>query len=243
MLKSGNKPFSLIELLLVIAVMEILLSLLLPSLSRARHKAMISVCMSNQAQVYRGLVAFAKDNNSYLPKSRVFKHGEWVTKYGKNGKSATLGHLVDKELISPEVLYCPMWNHPVARFNMKSKDKRHGGFHSDPNDDPTSLIWTSLAYRHYPDLGKSKRSPNLMLDDNNIAITADHWTKRKNNDYGWDQGNGAFGHLDGISYVTSYIDGTNKLIYDKSRALLTISIIHTAHKTIENAWEKYFDKD
>ena len=47
-------PFTLVELLIVIAIIAILVSLLLPSLSAARKRAENAVCVSNQGQLYRG---------------------------------------------------------------------------------------------------------------------------------------------------------------------------------------------
>lgn len=62
-----RNKFTLLELLIVVGIIALLLSILLPSLSRARGKAYTAVCASNQSQVYRGFLLFAKDENGRLP--------------------------------------------------------------------------------------------------------------------------------------------------------------------------------
>jgi prepilin-type N-terminal cleavage/methylation domain-containing protein len=233
------KKFTLIELLIVIAIIGILVSLLLPSLGSARDRAKIAVCMSNHAQIMRGLTQYASKNNHSLPPANL-GGGEWLNMLSKT-KPNTLGHLVKGKFINPQVLYCPTWTHPVAQYNKKTANGKYGGFHSDMTDNPSSWTWSGTAYRHYPDIYNSKRPVHLMKDEVNLAITSDHWTKRANVDFGWTMGNGAFAHIEGLNYVTSYLSGTVKLKYDRSRTLIKLSIKHTAHKAIENTWENHFD--
>ena len=61
------KKFTLIELLIVIAIIGILASILLPSLSKARAKARQSVCLSNQRQMHTAAFSYITKNNNFAP--------------------------------------------------------------------------------------------------------------------------------------------------------------------------------
>jgi len=65
------KKFTLIELLIVVAIIGILASLLLPSLGRARNKAKDAVCLSNQRQIGILVQSYVLANDDILPNHRI----------------------------------------------------------------------------------------------------------------------------------------------------------------------------
>ena len=80
-----NKKFTLIELLVVIVIIAILLSLLMPSLSKAKEMARRTTCASNLKQLGTGMALYHKDNKLRFPPM-----GTTANQYGWYGKSGTL---------------------------------------------------------------------------------------------------------------------------------------------------------
>lgn len=61
----NRKKFTLLELLICVAIIAILASLLLPSLNKARQMAQKAVCTGNQKQLLLGLIQYMGDFNGY----------------------------------------------------------------------------------------------------------------------------------------------------------------------------------
>ena len=61
------KKFTLIELMVVIAIIGILISILMPSLKKARQKAYGAVCISNQKQIGIADISYVQDYGRHIP--------------------------------------------------------------------------------------------------------------------------------------------------------------------------------
>jgi competence protein ComGC len=62
-----RNAFTRAELLVVIAIITVLVSMLLPALSRAREAANRIACASNLRQTYISPVMYTQDNKGWLP--------------------------------------------------------------------------------------------------------------------------------------------------------------------------------
>jgi len=119
-----NKKFTLIELLIVIAIIGILASLLLPSLLKARQKAFVAVCMSNQSQLAIAYTQYATKNNFV-----TVAHSWYNSHSGTQGTHRWCDDPVEsrplnKYLRGPQVSHCPAdkgdpmrsWNDHVGKI-------------------------------------------------------------------------------------------------------------------------------
>lgn len=61
--------FTLVELLVVIGIIALLISILMPALSKAREQANSIKCLSNQRNLGQALVMFTQEHGGFLPKA------------------------------------------------------------------------------------------------------------------------------------------------------------------------------
>jgi prepilin-type N-terminal cleavage/methylation domain-containing protein len=101
-MKKQRDGFTLVELLVVVAIIAILMSIMLPALSNAREKARMTGCMSNMKQLYLGFANFALVNDGLCAPAAVGR-GETIAQ----GNILKFLYKDSKHLDNPEVARCP----------------------------------------------------------------------------------------------------------------------------------------
>lgn len=93
--------FTLIEVLVVVAIIALLVSILLPSLQRARQQATAVVCRSNLKQIMNGMLGYQLAAKGYMP------HNLWSEAAWYVPKKDLWFYKLKKELPDPKVWVCP----------------------------------------------------------------------------------------------------------------------------------------
>jgi prepilin-type N-terminal cleavage/methylation domain-containing protein len=126
---SRRQAFTLVELLVVIGIIAILISVLLPTLSRARESAKKTACLSNMRELGNSFRLYAAANKDAMPigavgnntLSTLEKQFSYVVKWesGGNVTIVSMGHLAMAGLSkSPKTYYCPSEeSDPIFVFN------------------------------------------------------------------------------------------------------------------------------
>lgn len=115
-----RKGFTLIEILVVVAIISLLTAILFPVFARARENARRTSCMSNLKQLALGMAQYSQDYDGHFPVKSVCGSNTACGPYG-------WADAIQPYLKSYQVLQCPSDPNP-------------------PNSSPSSAYYVDYAY-------------------------------------------------------------------------------------------------
>lgn len=179
---TDRRAFSLIEVLVSVAVIATLMGVLLPSLGSARELARRAVCMSNQRQLLMAWSMYAADSEGKaLPHAapntplRVYWYGSEDPATGRViHENGTLAPYLEATLSAGSVFECPS-----QREGSYREQGSAGGFTTTYGYNayalaPASSGYMDLAGRRWPALHDVHRPADLFVfGDTLLALHAD----------------------------------------------------------------------
>ncbi len=181
-----RRAFTLIEVLVVVAIIALLVSILIPALTRAKDQARRAVCAAHLHQDLLGINAYVNENRGLGPQRgwKSYTVSEWASEIngfgGQNTKIlCNLGQLYKKWIGGQEdVLYCPSLLTKTKNFEGTPGPGSGGGWKTlwDANFTYTFGGYNygvPLGQKNDPINGRPSRSPNFRGPN---PFTKDSWS-------------------------------------------------------------------
>jgi prepilin-type N-terminal cleavage/methylation domain-containing protein/prepilin-type processing-associated H-X9-DG protein len=105
---SQKKGFTLVELLVVISIIALLLSIMMPALSKVREQANSVVCRSNLKQLVLGASLWSSGNDDWMVASSWFRSDPFESPHEEYSNPSSLQSYISANLDNPgDVMVCP----------------------------------------------------------------------------------------------------------------------------------------
>jgi prepilin-type N-terminal cleavage/methylation domain-containing protein len=198
-----NSGFTVAELLVTISIFGILAGLLLPAAARAKEKAKRIHCLSNIGQISRAFVAFATDNEDFLPWNLTPE--DRTLHYGNNYLECVPAFLcipqMKDELGTPTILLSPC--DPEAQEANEQAQLLWNQYNTHHN---RLINCKAVSYRIARGSGDTGHSATALVTTRNLSLYdfagAEFVTDLHEGMAGYGDGGGGIGSVDGSVSVT-----------------------------------------
>ncbi|MDQ2985886.1 MAG: prepilin-type N-terminal cleavage/methylation domain-containing protein [Armatimonadota bacterium] len=144
-----NRAFTLIELLIVIAIIAILAAVLFPVFSRAKEAARKSGCISNLRQLGYAFAMYLSENDDRMPDRRDLKtslgYRPWTSWPPSDPRAGWAAIVLEPYIKSPDIWSCaslvgaPVGEAIQSKQETDAGDTRYWMWRFDRPDDPVPL--------------------------------------------------------------------------------------------------------
>lgn len=155
-----GEAFTLIEVLVVVAIIGLLVAILVPSLRKARDQARETYCASNLGQFGKGFYTYAAEFKGYLCSGAFYPHegdasltpkppapvDENDRRDGPINRVGWVADLVNRKIAYPNEMLCP--TNP-AQVNQKLASGPRPGYNSTSHGPYTADVVDQLIKRGY----------------------------------------------------------------------------------------------
>ncbi len=146
--KRKTRGFTLIEVLVVVAIIALLIAILLPSLSRAKQMSKMIQCQSNEHQQLRAFLMYAHDHKGRLPGTTNDEFADWLGftngPNGTIGKEPEMGTLYKYMGRAKKAYHCPIYGDDVRDTEPEFT------FNYCSNYSLSGALIEQLGLSHYP---------------------------------------------------------------------------------------------
>jgi prepilin-type N-terminal cleavage/methylation domain-containing protein len=120
-----RKAFSLVEILVVMALISLLTAILVPALGRARGQADVIVCRARLRELFLCSSLYAQENDTRLPVDPAMLGPSHENSRARNGGWIENSHRALMNLLlaqgaSDEIFYCPSWKDERFTFSLST---------------------------------------------------------------------------------------------------------------------------
>ncbi|MFH1904200.1 MAG: prepilin-type N-terminal cleavage/methylation domain-containing protein [bacterium] len=172
------KGFTLLELLVVTAIIAMLSSILLPALSKAREKGRQTVCISNLKEIFLAIEMYKNDNDGYYPlcsdctnyvsglsKGDPYPSGPQIfwtgAQYTAEGELDFTGSPIYSYLKMGEIKTCPNFK----QFSKTAYQPASGGYGYNKQFVGGNLGSSQWFYKQHKDSDIKNPSETVILSD------------------------------------------------------------------------------